>query len=117
MRDLDVRMVVLSTNDLAASIDFYVATLGMKLKFRDGDRYAAIDSGSITIALATEIDHPIPGEVVIGMKAADVDTAAAVIAAAGGTIVRAPYDDAHERRAVARDGSGNGLVIYGPLPT
>lgn len=115
MSDLDVRMVLLPTDDLEASITFYVETLGMKLKFRDGDHYAAIDGGSITIALATEIDHPLPAEVVVGIKAADVDAAVASIEAGGGSIVRPAFDGAHERRAVVRDCGGNGLVIYGSL--
>ena len=87
----------------------------MKLKFRDGAHYAALDGGSITLALATSVDHPIPGQVVIGIKTADVDAAAKAIEADGGTIVKGPYDDAHERRAVVYDHKGNGLVFYSPL--
>ena len=73
MSDYDVRMVVLSTDDLDESIRFYTETLGMTLKFRDGSHYAALDGGSITIALATAVDHPIPGQVVVGIKTADVE--------------------------------------------
>jgi catechol 2,3-dioxygenase-like lactoylglutathione lyase family enzyme len=116
MNGLDVRMVVLSTDDIDASIAFYVGTLGMTLKFRDGDRYAALDGGSITIALASKVDHPLPGQVVVGIKTADVDGRVKAIEAGGGTIVRAPYNDAHERRAVVYDNQRNGLVLYGPLP-
>jgi predicted enzyme related to lactoylglutathione lyase len=116
MGSFDVRMIVVSTKDISASVAFYVETLGLKLKFRDGDRYAAIDAGSVTIALAAPVDHPLPGEVVVGIKTADVDAAVAVIEAGGGTVVKSAYDDAHERRAVVRDQGGNGLVIYGPLP-
>lgn len=115
MSDHEVRMIVLSTDDLDASIAFYTQTLGMPLKFRDGSHFAAIDGGSITIALATRIDHPIPGQVVVGIKTADVDAAAAAIEAAGGAIVKGPYDDAHERRVVVYDTTGNGLVFYSPL--
>ena len=61
MSDLELRMIMLSTDHLEASIAFYVETLGMKLKFRDGDRFAAIDAGPITLALATADDHPVPG--------------------------------------------------------
>ena len=39
MSDHDVRMVILSTNDLDESIRFYSETLGMPLKFRDGDHF------------------------------------------------------------------------------
>ena len=115
MSDYDVRMVVLSTDDLEESIGFYGETLGMALKFRDGSHYAALDGGSITLALATSVDHPMPGRVVVGIKTPDVDAAAEAIEAKGGAIIKAPYDDAHERRAVVYDNKGNGLVFYSPL--
>ena len=111
----EVRMIVLSTDDLDESIRFYSETLGMAVKFRDGDHFAALDGGSITLALATAVDHPIPGQVVVGIKTSDVDAAAQAIEASGGGIVRAPYDDAHERRAVVDDNKGIGLVFYSPL--
>lgn len=115
MSDHDVRMILLNTDDLDASIEFYTQTLGMPLKFRDGSHYAAVDGGSVTIALATSVDHPLPGQVVVGIKTADVDAAAKTVEAAGGAIVTGPYDDAHERRAVVYDDKGNGLVLYSPL--
>lgn len=115
MSTYDVRMVMLSTDDLDASIDFYVDTLGMTLKFRDGAHFAALDGGSVTLALATSIDHPMPGKVVPGIRTDDVDAAAAAVEAKGGAIVKGPYDDAHERRAVVYDAQGNPLVFYAPL--
>ncbi|TYQ09703.1 UNVERIFIED_ORG: putative enzyme related to lactoylglutathione lyase [Gordonia westfalica J30] len=115
MTDSQVRMVVLSTDDLDESIEFYTTTLGMPLKFRDGAHFAALDGGSITLALATKVDHPIHGQVVVGIKTDDVDGAAKAVEASGGGIVKGPYDDAHERRAVVYDNKGNGLVFYRPL--
>jgi lactoylglutathione lyase len=115
LSDHDVRMIILSTDDLDESIRFYSETLGMPLKFRDGAHFAALDGGSVTLALATAVDHPIPGQVVVGVKTADVDAAAKAIEASGGGIVKGPYDDAHERRAVVYDNKGNGLVFYKPL--
>jgi len=112
--DLDVRMVVLSTDDLDESIAFYEG-MGMTLKFRDGSHFAAMDGGSITLALATAVDHPLPGKVVVGLKTDDVDAAAKAVESGGGAIVKGPYDDAHERRAVVYDQQGNGLVLYKPL--
>jgi lactoylglutathione lyase len=111
-----VRMIVLSTDDLEESIKFYTEVLGFPLKFRDGAHFAALDGGSVTLALATSIDHPIPGQVVVGIKTDDPDGAAQAIDAAGGGIVKAPYNDAHERRAVVYDNKGNGLVFYKSLP-
>ncbi len=115
MGDLQVRQLVLSTDNLDESIAFYEG-LGFALKFRDGSHYAALDGGSVTIALATSIDHPLPGKVVVGVKAEDVDATARAVEDAGGAIVKAPYDDAHERRAVVYDNQGNGLVVYKPHP-
>lgn len=115
MSDHDIRMIILSTDDLDESIKFYSETLGMPVKFRDGAHFAALDGGSVTLALATAVDHPIPGQVVVGVKTDDVDAAAKAIEASGGGIVKGPYDDAHERRAVVYDNKGNGLVFYKPL--
>jgi len=53
--------------------------------------YAALDGGSVTLALATAIDHPIPGQAVVGIKTDDVDGAAKAI-------------------------EDNGLVFYKSLP-
>jgi len=115
MGEHEVRMIVLSTDDLDESIRFYNETLGMPLKFRDEAHLAALDGGPITLALVTAVDHPIHGQVVVGIKTADVDAAAKAVAASGGGIVKDPYNDAHERRAVVYDNKGNGLVFYGPL--
>jgi lactoylglutathione lyase len=115
MSDYQVKLIILSTDDLDDSIKFYGDTLGMALKFRDGAHFAALDGGPVTLALATEVDHPIPGQVVVGIKTDDVDAAARAIEANGGGIVRGPYDDAHERRAVVYDNKGNGIVFYKPL--
>ena len=52
---------------------------------------------------------------VVMFTVADVDAAAKAIEADGGAIVKGPYDDAHERRAVVYDNQGNGLVFYSPL--
>src|ERR1700749_5219911 len=100
MGDQQVLMIVLSTDNLEESIKFYTETLGFPLKFRDGDHYAALDGGAVTLALATAIDHPIPGQVVVGIKTDDVDAAAKGIEDNGGGVVKSPYNDAHERRAV-----------------
>ncbi|HLS76763.1 MAG TPA: VOC family protein [Nocardia sp.] len=115
MSEHEVKMVILSTDDLDESLEFYTKTLGMSLKFRDGTHFAALDGGPVTLALATAVDHPIPGQVVVGVKTADVDAAAKAVEAAGGGIVTGPYDDAHERRAVVFDNKGNGIVFYSPL--
>lgn len=116
MTNREVKMIVLFTEDLDESIRFYTEVLGFPLKFRDANHFAALDGGTITIALATSLDHPIPGQVVVGIKTEDVDGDAAAVDENGGGLAKGPYNDAHERRAVAYDSQGNGLVLYSPLP-
>lgn len=116
MSEFDIRQVVLSTDDLDESIRLYGETLGLPLKFRDGGHYAALHGGSVTLALATAVDHPLPGKIVLGIKTADVDAAAKAVEDSGGAIVKGPYNDGHERRAVVFDSKGNGLVFYSTLP-
>src|ERR1700721_785722 len=96
-------MVILSTDDLDEPIRFYSEALGMSLKFRGGAPFAAIDAGPVTLALATAVDHPIPGQVVVGIKTDDVDAAAKAVGDRGGGIVKGPYDDAPQPPPVVYD--------------
>ena len=112
MSDSEVRQILLSTANLDDSIRCYTETLGFALKFRDDDRYAALDCGSVTLALAAAVDHPLPGKVLVGIRTVDVDALARAVEEGGGEVVEGPYDDLHERRAVVYDMEGNGLVLY-----
>ncbi|GAA3512976.1 VOC family protein [Dietzia aurantiaca] len=115
MTSHDTRMVILSTDDVDASVDFYTRALGFVLKFRDGAHFAALDGNGITVALATDSDHPAPGRVVLGVKTADVDASVAAAIAAGGESTTAPHDGPHERRGIVRDATGNDIMFYQPL--
>ena len=110
----EVRQVVLSTDNLDESIAFYTETLGFALKFRDGSHYAALDGGAITVALATSIDHPLPGKVVVGIRTDDVDGAQAAVEKAGGTISIAPHDYPGGRRFFFREPGGAEFLVYWP---
>jgi predicted enzyme related to lactoylglutathione lyase len=77
---------------------------------------AGAEQAGDALALATSVDHPLPGKVAVGIRTEDVDGAARAIEANGGAVVKGPYDDAHERRAAVYDHQGNGLVLYQPLP-
>jgi lactoylglutathione lyase len=63
----EVKMIILSTDDLEESIRFYSETLGTMLKFRDGAHFAALDGGPVTPALATAVDHPIPLQLMLAV--------------------------------------------------
>lgn len=103
--------VVVPAHDLDAVTAFYTDRLGLSLRFRDGDRYAAVTDGSVTFGLATPAEQPEPSRVVASFEVGDLD---GLVAAwrADGLEVGDPFDGSHERKAVVRDPSGNAVVVY-----
>ncbi|MFK4042426.1 VOC family protein [Nonomuraea wenchangensis] len=102
--------VLIPVADLDEAIAFY----GLPVKFRDGDRFAALDGGGVTVALAGPAEHVTPGAAP-SYKVDDVRESVRELAARGAGVVRGPEEGPHERRAVLRDPSGNVFVLYSPL--
>jgi predicted enzyme related to lactoylglutathione lyase len=100
--------------DVGAAVAFYGTVFGFGTKFSDGDRYAALDAGGATLALAGPAEDITDGKPAAAIKVADVGATVKVLAEAGGSIVRDPERGPHETRAVARDPWGNTVIIYGP---
>ncbi|WP_336211379.1 VOC family protein [Nonomuraea sp. LPB2021202275-12-8] len=102
--------VLIPVTDLDQAIAFY----GLPVKFRDGDRFAALDAGGVTVALAGPAEH-VTTSAAPSYKVDDVALAVRDMAARGAEVVRAPESGPHETRAVLRDPSGNVFVLYSPL--
>ena len=98
--------------DVGAAIDFYGGVLGLPTKFRDGDRYAALDGGGVTLALAGPEEDVVGGKVAASFRVADVAAAVAAAQAAGGSVLRDTERGPHEIRAVVADPWGNPVVLY-----
>jgi predicted enzyme related to lactoylglutathione lyase len=98
--------------DVAAAVTFYRDAFGLGLKFADGDRYAALDVGSTTLALAGPAEDVTGGVVAASFKVPDVPAALRAITEAGGSVVRAAEQGPHEVRAVVSDPWGNTIVVY-----
>jgi predicted enzyme related to lactoylglutathione lyase len=98
--------------DVAAAVTFYREAFGLGLKFADGDRYAALDAGGTTLALASPEEDVTGGVAAASFKVPDVAAALAAITGAGGSVVRPAEQGPHEVRAVARDPWGNTVVVY-----
>jgi predicted enzyme related to lactoylglutathione lyase len=98
--------------DVGAAIEFYGGVLGLPTKFRDGDRYAALDGGGVTLAIAGTEEDVVGGRVAASFRVADVAAAVAGVQAAGGTVMRAAERGPHEIRAVVADPWGNPVVVY-----
>ena len=101
--------------DVAAAAGYYGRAFGFATQFIDGDRYAALDGGSITLALAGPAEDVTGGRAAVSIKVPDVRAAVEDVVRAGGSIVRSPEAGPHELRAVVLDPWDNALVIYGPL--
>ncbi|GII78199.1 hypothetical protein Sru01_31810 [Sphaerisporangium rufum] len=106
--------VLIPVDDLDKALDFYTGGLGLSLRFRDGDRFAMLDAGGVTIALAARAEQVAGAVTAPSYKVADVPAAAAELAAAGAEVVSGPATGPHEIRAVLRDPSGNDFVLYSP---
>jgi len=98
--------------DVGAAVEFYGSVFGFATKFVDGSRYAALDAGGTTLALAAPEEDLTNGFPAASIKVADVPSALTALLEAGGTVVRAPEEGPHEIRAVARDPWGNTVVVY-----
>ncbi len=116
MTRVELGHVIVPVSDLDASLEFARLALGLPLKFRDGSRYAALDGGGGTIALAAPEEQPVAERIVIGLRVDDLDAVAGRLVAAGATLLGAITESEHERRLAFLDPDGNAFVAYQPKP-
>ncbi|MER7278990.1 VOC family protein [Dactylosporangium sp. NPDC000244] len=102
--------LIVPAGDLDAQEAFYTG-LGLTTRFRDGDRYAALTDGTVTIGLADASQQPVPGRVVLSIQVDDLDACLSDVP--GAVVETGP----HERRAVISDPAGNPVVLYERLPS
>ncbi|GAB3629308.1 hypothetical protein PTE30175_05242 [Pandoraea terrae] len=114
---MKAKLVIHPVDDLDACVRFYADTLKLAVKFRDGDRYCAIDAGGITLALVAGeerlVDVP-----ALGYACESLDALHAAIDAAtasGATVTRALEKGPHEWRAVLKDPAGMPFVVSAKL--
>ncbi|MFC4584501.1 VOC family protein [Sphaerisporangium corydalis] len=107
--------VLIPVDDLDKAVTFYSEVLGLKVKFRDGDRFAALDAGGVTIALAAPEEQVAGAATAPSYKVGDVAEAVRDLTAAGAEVVVPAEAGPHEIRAVLRDPSGNLFVLYSAL--
>lgn len=108
----EIGNVLYPVADVANAIAFYRDALGLAVKFSDGDRYAALDGGRATLALAGPAEDVTKGRPAASFKVADVAQAVAELERAGATVVSPPAEGPHEIRAVLTDPWGNAFVVY-----
>ena len=99
--------------DMDAAVDFYERVLGLPLKFRDGDNWAAFDVAGTTFALEGG-EGGGSGGATVSLRVDGLDDFVAQLRQRGARVDE-PVDGPHERRADLTDPSGNRLVLYEPL--
>lgn len=109
-----LRQVVHPVDDIGAAVAFYTAVLGLPTRFVDGDRYAALDGGAATLALAADTED-VANIAAAAFKVDDIDAFVARLLGAGGQVVEPPADGPHERRVVVSDPWGNRIIAYATL--
>lgn len=102
--------ILVPVKDMAASVSFFRDTMGLKLKFQDGTRYAAFEFGGLTLALVAD-EERIIDETALSFRVSDIAAAVADARHAGAEVVRAVEQGPHEKRAIVREPGGTALVF------
>ena len=111
---MKMNLLLCPVSDLDAAVAFYRDTLGLTVKFRDGERYCAIDAGGFTLGLAAQ-DERIAAEVAPVLRVDDIELSLAALVTAGASMLRPVERGPHEARAVLRAPGGTTLVISARL--
>jgi catechol 2,3-dioxygenase-like lactoylglutathione lyase family enzyme len=111
---MQLHTILLPVQDMDTAFRFYTGALGLPVKFRDGDRYAALDLGGLTLALVIPEDSESEA-ISLAVRTADITAALDHLQQAGATLQGVPDEGGHEIRAHLRDPAGWDLVLYQPL--
>lgn len=105
---------VLPVSDLEAAIALHTGRLGFTVRFRDGDRWAVLDAGTLSLALAAGEERAELTGPALMVRVGDVPAAVRTMAGAGARVVRPPTAGTHETRAVIELPDSTSLVLYSP---
>jgi predicted enzyme related to lactoylglutathione lyase len=98
--------ILIPVRDVAAAVAFYRDSVGLVLKFQDGDRYAAFEFGSLTLALLGA-EERIVDVTTLSFRVDDIRKAEVRTIAGGGHLVAAIERGPHESRCVLDTPGGN----------
>jgi predicted enzyme related to lactoylglutathione lyase len=102
--------LAIPVDDLSGSIEFLTAQFGFSLKFRDGDRYAALNFQDMTLALLSGEEKLTDSPAFI-VKVDEIDTSIRNLTEGGATVIRPITQGPHELRAVLSSPASITLII------
>jgi catechol 2,3-dioxygenase-like lactoylglutathione lyase family enzyme len=95
--------------DMDAAVRFYSDVLGLTLKFRDGDNWAAFDINGVTFAL----EGGAPQGARVSLRVDGLSSVVDQLRARGASVSEVESGP-HENRATLTDPAGNQLILYEP---
>lgn len=107
---MNANLLLCPVEDMESAVGFFRDTIGLSLKFRDGDRYCALDAGGFTLGLVAG-EERIVAQPTIAFRVEDIEAAVARLTASGATILRPTEAGPHEVRAVLRAPGGTPLIV------
>ncbi len=108
-----VQSVYYTVKDMNRAVEFYTNVFGMKLKFRDGDKWAQFDGGNVSVALSSpEESASMEGGAVVAMEVDDMAAYEAKLTAAGAKIIQRRDMGDHGKVLAFRDSEGNIVQVF-----
>lgn len=108
-----VQSVYYTVKDMNRATAFYDKIFGMKLKFRDGDKWTQLDGGNVSFALSSvEESASAEGGAVVALEVDDMAAYEKKLAAAGAEIVQRRDMGDHGKVLAFRDSEGNIVQLF-----
>lgn len=101
--------VIFPAEDVGSAVQFLEEALGIELRFRDGERYAALSFGGSELALLGQ-DERRGVEPALGFQVEDLNATLADWTEKGAEILGGIDDGPHERRATVLGPGGLRLI-------
>lgn len=111
---MKIRTIMVPVESMDAALEFYARVLGLPVRFRDGDRYAALELDGLTLALVSAEDAE-SEHIALAVKTDDLAGDLGCLTEAGASLRSGPHEGGHEVRAVLADPSGRNVVLYQPV--
>jgi predicted enzyme related to lactoylglutathione lyase len=110
---MQARLLLYPVTEIDTALPFFTQALGLPVKFRDGDRYCALDAGALTLALVAGAERLVdqPALAFRVDEGEDIAAAIARLADAGAAVAQPAAQGPHETRAVLRTPEGFALVL------
>jgi predicted enzyme related to lactoylglutathione lyase len=106
-------LLLYPVDDIDTALPFFTEGLGLPVKFRDGNRYCALDAGALTLALVAG-EERLVAQPALAFKVdegEDIGAAIARLVEAGATVAQPAAQGPHETRAVLATPEGFALVV------